>query len=385
MKNTCILLLILSMLFGLTGCQLPSVDKDALSTLTDELGQLLPEQSAAPNTPLYSVSLPVVSDPIQADDGKEIFRYNYQNISLIIPDPEVADRIIIDFLNRIDASAQTAEQLKTDAMKAYNADDAWTPYLCSILYTPSRLDSAIFSLYGAYSTYSGAPHPETAYSGVTYDTLTGSVLSLQDILTAQATTDTFTSLIITQLQETGDSHLYTGYQDTIKSRFKDFEDTGWYLSASGLCIYFSPYEIASYASGKIVVEIPYEKLTGILKDAYFPTEQQTPTGTVSASAFETEKASKYSQITEVILHEGGTKQLLHTDGIVYNVTLETGTLHEGQFIPEATVYLAHSLTATDAVMVEHQLAEQQVLRVSYTGQNGSTVSHLTGTSELTSG
>lgn len=372
MKNTCIYLIILTLLLSLTGCQFPSVDKDTLSTLTSELEQLLPNESIAPHTPLYSVSLPVVTDKMHADDGQELFLYTYQNISLTIPNPEIADRIILDFLNRIDATAQTADQLKSEAKKAYDPQQPWTPYLCSILYTPARIDSAIFSLFGAYSTYNGAPHPETAYSSITYDMLTGSCLTLQDILTQSTPADTLASLIVAQLQQSGNANLYEGYEDTIRSRFLSLEDNSWYLSSRGLCIYFSPYEIASYAAGKIVVEIPYEKLTGVLKDAYFPAEQQTPTGTVSSSAFHTETASAFSQIAEVILHENGTKQLLHTDGTVYNVKLEVGTFQADNFQPEATVYLANSLTATDAIMLEYQLTDQKTFRVSYFGQNGET-------------
>ncbi len=376
MKRTYMLLLILAMLLSLVGCQQPSVDVETLSTLTTDLEQSPPQQNIIPHAPLYSVSLPVVSMSTLADDGNEIFCYNHQNISLIVPDPEIADQIIIDYLNRIDSAAQTAEQLESEAMKAYRPDDPWTPYVCSILYTPSRLDASVFSLYGAFSTYSGAPHPETAYSSITYDMLTGNVLSLQNILTPEATADTLVSLIVTELKQAGDSQLYTSYQNTVASRFENLEDSGWYLSNKGLCIYFSPYEIASYASGKIVVELPYEKLTGILKDAYFPAEQQTASGMISTSEFDTENASQYSQIAEVILQEGGTKLLLHTDGIVFNMKLETGTWHDNQFLPEATVYLSNALTATDAIMVEHALTDQQGLRISYTGQNGDTVSYL---------
>lgn len=372
MKYACIVFIILSLLLSMTGCQFPSVDEDTLATLTSELDQFLPNQNTTVHTPLYSVSLPVVTDKMHADDGQELFQYTYQNISLTIPNPEIADRIILDFLNRIDATTQTADQLKSDAKKAYQPEQPWTPYLCSILYTPSRIDSAIFSLYGAYSTYSGAPHPETAYRSITYDMLTGSCLTLQDILTQSVDADMLASLIIAQLQQSDDTNLYEGYENTVRSRFTNLEDNGWYLSNKGLCIYFSPYEIASYAAGKIVVEIPYENLTGVLKDAYFPTEQQTPTGTVSLSAFQADKASEFTQISEVILCENGEKQLLQTDGIVYNVKLEVGTFLGEAFQPEATVYLSNSLTATDAVMLEYQFNDQIALRISYTGQNGET-------------
>ena len=376
MKNTLILLLILAMLGSLTGCQLPSFDTDVLSTLPEQLEQLLPQKDEISQTPLYSVSLPMVSQTIHADDGQELFRYTYQNISLTIPDPEVADRIIVDLLNRIDATAQDAKQLKSAAKNAYGSSNPWTPYLCSILYTPGRLDSAVFSLYSAYSTYSGNPHPETAYASITYDMLTGNVLSLQDILTADTTAASLSALVIEQLQENGDSQFYTGYETTVTDRFDDLSDKGWYLSNAGLCFYFSPYEIASYAAGKIIAEIPYSKLTGILKDEYFPSELQSPTGEISQRIFDTEAASAYSQIAEVVIQEGSSKKLLHTDGIVYHITIESGTLENDQFTPESTVFMAQSLTMSDAIMIEAELSGQEHFKISYTGKDGDSTIYL---------
>ncbi len=376
MKNILILLTVLALLCSLTGCQKPAPDVDTLTTLPENTEQTLPQIGQQIHIPLYSASLPTVSETVQADDGTELFRYTYQNISMIIPNPEVADRIIIDLLNRIDSTAQTAEQMKEAAQNAYQVNEAWTAYLCSILYTPSRLDSAIFSLYSAYSTYSGSSHPETAYASVTYDMLTGNALSLQDILQTNTTADFLTTLIIDQLNAAKDSQLYTGYEKTVASRFEDLTDTDWYLSGDGLCFYFSPYEIAPYAAGKIVAEIPYDQLPGILKDEYFPAELQAPTGTISQRDFDTDAVADYSQITEIVLQADGQKQLLHTDGIVYDLTIETGATEYDQFTSKATVYMAQSLSASDAIMIAYNLSEEENLRISYTGKDGDAVIYL---------
>ena len=61
------------------------------------------------NQALLSVSVPAVTETSSADDGTIIFQYTYQHMSLILPDAAVANKIIIDFLNRVDTTQDTAD------------------------------------------------------------------------------------------------------------------------------------------------------------------------------------------------------------------------------------------------------------------------------------
>ena len=74
MKKTLILLTILAMLCSLTGCQKPVQDIDTIATLPGTTDQTLPLQSEPIHLPLYSASLPTVSETIHADDGQDLYR-----------------------------------------------------------------------------------------------------------------------------------------------------------------------------------------------------------------------------------------------------------------------------------------------------------------------
>ena len=147
------------------------------------------------------------------------------------------------------------------------------------------------------------------------------------------------------------------------------DDESWYFSQTGLCFYFSPYEIAPYASGVIVAEVPYEQLTGILENAYFPEEIPAVKGTMLKAAFDASAQEEYESFWEISLEEGSPKILLHPDTTLYNVWLEIGNNDE-EFIPEYTVFAASALQAKDAIVITHDnVASLSDLRISYTSNN----------------
>lgn len=356
MKKITILILAISLVFTLTAC------KTTLNESPENTTNPIQETTSGLNTPvvqqpMYSVSLPVVAEPEKTDDGTILFHYIYQNISLIGPDPEVADRVIIDFLNKIDKTVTTAESIKAAAKQTYAPGANWNPYLCQITYKPTRIDQSVMSLFGKYITYSGTPHPESSYTSVTYDLINGEALMLSDILTDDATGDTLSSAIIGHLSTQKETaYLYEGFEQTVKDRFnKSYDhDHAWNLSQNGLQFYFAPYEIAPYSSGVVVAEIPYAELTGILKDEYFPAERENATGTVFAESFDENKLQRFTQFSEVVLTGNSRKVLLYTDKSVYNINLYKGSwsANGATFIPEYEVFSASSLTPGDAIMIE---------------------------------
>lgn len=386
MKNTLLILLTISILLSFSGCSLPvSNDFQAASTSTEnKLSSTTTEPPAEEfeQKDMIAVSLPVINKAEQAEDGTTIFRYSYRNMSLIVPDPEVADKVIVDFLNRIDQTADHASQILNAAKSAYAGSSQWTPYLCQISYDPMRIDPGVLSLMGSYATYSAAAHPESSYLSVNYDLVTGNVLSLDDILTDASATDTLYPYIIQALNlQKAEKFLYEGFEDTVKGQF-DCNSASvdcWYFSQTGLCFYFSPYEIAPYASGVITVEIPYDKLTGILNDAYFPSETECGSSNVTVETFNEQDSGKFTQFSEVVLDSSSNKILLHTDGAVTHVQIETGSWNaDGTvFTPAQTVFSAYSLTPGDAIMVESALSDTLPnLRVSYNSADGTMIYYI---------
>lgn len=379
MKRTISLLILICLFLSFTGCNTnpaPAADSTppAVSTSPAPTSDpTVPEATDIVFTqePMVSVALPITEETCTAEDGALLFSYTYQNMSLITQDPDVGDKVIIDFLNRIDGTFSDAQNVLAAAQAAYPDSENWNPYLYQILFSPTRIDHGVLSLFGSNASYSGGSHPMYASESINYDLVTGEVLSLQDILTEDADIDTLCQLVIEALGAVAaEKSLYSGFEMTVEELFfRDFEITEpWYFSQNGMCFYFSPYEIAPYASGVINAEVPYEKLVGILNDAYFPSERHIATGTVEAVLFEETDLDQFTQIAELILNEGGQKVLLHTDKFVYDVRLEAGSwsANGDLFTPTATVLAAAHLSPGDAIMVEAFVSDTLPnLRLSY--------------------
>ena len=307
-------------------------------------------------SPIYAISLPVITESQAAENGEVIFEHTYQNISsLTLPEPEVASKIILDFYNRADAAQtvlQLQEQAKEDHAKQPNGN--W-PYRYATVYKPERLDSSVLSLSGYVSSYSGGTHPESIGKSVTYDLLTGNTLNISAVLLETATTEELLPLIYEALKPQSDS-LFEGYETMVAEKFRQGIDQNqdWYFSDTGLCFFFSPYEIAPFASGTVIAEIPYTQLLGILRDEYFPAERDIAAGKLQAIPYETAALDDYSQFTELTLATGGEKYLLVTDSTVQDVQIHFSqtTAPAYGYTTEYTVFAAYGLTLHDAIVLE---------------------------------
>ena len=393
MKKTLILLSLMSVLLLLTSCSRKEVPIE--STLPTAVTIPAPTTEAAPTetttapvhtetvkAPLISVSLPTHTETVTANDGREIFTYTYQNISLITQDPDVADLVIIDFLNRIDGTRLAADRIYSMAQSAYNGQTDWTTYLCMVSYAPKRIDPGILSLFGTQAAFYGSTHPETVYSAVTYDLVTGSPLTLGDILLDEDFTGKLTDAVLSVLTSQKDAlFLYDEYPKTVRELFSGSQiQNCWYFTDQGLCFYFTPYEIAPYSMGVVTATVPYEELTGILKDAYFPAEADTACGVLQAQNMTTEALASYQRFTELVQDIDGKQYLLFSDNIVRNVRIEAGFWSStGTFYtPQHTIYAASALCAGDALMLQASItADMPQLRLSYETDNGTTICFLT--------
>lgn len=372
MRLCLICVLIFSLFIQFCGCMKQPQKQETLPHIsTQESTYDTTQPSIGPEysqKPMYSISLLPVENQVNAEDGTAIFHCKYQNISLILPEQEVADSVILDFLKRTDDIIEYSETALNAAKQAYIPSDHWEPHLLQLVYAPVRLDPAVLSLRGEKRSYTGGAH--TAYSGesVTYDFLTGKVLNLSDILKEGVSGDTLLQLVITMLETPITSYkptLFTSYKETLKQLFSgnlsNYED--WYLSPTGLVFYFDPYEIGPFAEGIITVEVPYSMLTDILKDEYFPAESDSSSGNVNAVVFENAPLNEFTQFSEVILKKDTDKILLFTDGAVTDITLST--VPNEQLLTDASwdsvVFSAHTLTAGDAIMVEADLTKTALL------------------------
>ena len=376
MKRCIPVLLILLLLFS--GCQKsPQPPVESASGPTETLlGEITEPQHTEPNftapqKPLAAVFVPAVTENYQADDGTEIFSYTHQSMTLILQEAEVADKIILDFLNRSD-TAGTAQQLLASAEKAYSPSEHWNSYMCKVLYEPQRIDQSVLSLFGVRSTYSGGMHPDHLGVSVSYDLLTGDVLTLGSIMHMDATVAMFRDLVLADLDSRKEElYLFSDYADGVNKRFSvdESQDEAFYFTKTGLCFYFSPYQIAPYSSGMIVSEIPYDQLVGLINDAYFPNEQHLTAGTITADPFQEVDLSSIKRISEAVLTPGGEMTMLTADNTVENVFIEFYS--PDPRVSTYTFFAASALAPGDGIMIEatdEQLTEN--IRIYYDNSNG---------------
>ncbi len=392
MKRLLILLCVGCMVLSMAACSPVSdlpVETTAMpnpeTTVTDAGNETTepssPTVGDAAQMPMSAISLPVVSESKAAADGVEIFRYTYPNISITLPDPDVADKVIVNFLNRVDATRTNAEQICAMAETAYRSSEHWTPYQCVVSYTPMRMDLSVLSLLSTHTSFSGSSHPETVYETVNYDLITGDPLSIYNIIDFESNSDTLDQLVTDALRtQEADKYLFDDYAETVSDLLSGTKiDSRWYFNSDGLCFFFAPYEIAPYSSGLITAVLPYSELVGIVSDPFFPAERDGASGEVLLQSFSDENAQQFSQIAELVIEPDTDRVLLYTDHLIYDVQVEYGTWSASGavFSKQYTVFCATSLTPGDALMIEASFADTlPCLRVRYQSNGAETYAYL---------
>jgi hypothetical protein len=392
MKRYICFLLIISLLFSLSGCFKPTTEKPKASETvgptttatkpnistkptgttqptgtSQPTGNTQPTGGTNPTVPtlpvetdktMVAVSVPTTLEQTTASDGTLLFVYAYQNLSLVLHKPAVADKIIIDFLNRVDSTRSAASSVCEAAKSAYGSVPYWVAYGYNLIYNPTRIDRKVLSLSGINEIYDGGPHPNRSGISANYDLTTGDILTLAGIMDKNAKLNDFSSLVLAELSSrTQSDSLYKNYADTVEKRFKSdaTQDQDWYFTATGLCFYFDPYEIAPYSSGIIVVEIPYEKLQNLVHKDYLPIQWAPSSGSVKLSMFTDVNLKDFSHIAELIQDRNGKMYMLHTEGEVRDIQI----LLDGH-----TIFASYKLGGGDGIMIqanEDTLASMQII------------------------
>ncbi len=326
--------------------------------------------------PLAAISLPAISEQTLAEDGRLIFTYTYQDISLVIQEAEIAETIAIDFLNRTDFANTAAHTVAQAAQTAYDGTADWEPFFYSSTFVPKRLDQSVLSLYGTETSYDGAPRSTSTNTAVSYDLLTGNALTLKDILESDFSADALIRLIVNALSELASQDiLFADYEYVITELFStNTPAENWYFTSEGLCFFFTPYEIAPYNAGTVLAQIPYSALTGLLKDQYFPAELPELSGEPVVEDFTQADLSRFTQFADAVLDEEGDEYLLSSNGALTNLRLEMGTYSaDGVFTAEHTVFAAATVCTGDAVMIQATADTADALWLTYESQ-GKTIS-----------
>lgn len=305
---------------------------------------------------MYSVSLPISTETFQAEDGSLIFSYSYQTMYADVPDRDVKDKIIMDFTERIEKTRIDSSAVLKEAETAYVENPAFSAFSYEIQYDVMRIDQGVLSLYGHVVQISDSSPLSRHLIAANYNMVTGDMLTIGSILYHEDTKDDLAALVIAQLEEREDITLYDEFRETVTARFHRDESTDedFYFSNTGLCFYFAPYEIAPRSAGTVIVEIPYNKLTGIIGDEYFPAERTYTKGSVQVAPFENANLENYKNFIDVIATPDATKLLLTTDSAVQDIRIyELVWAKDGlSYTQTRNIYAANFLYCEDAIMFE---------------------------------
>lgn len=359
MKKRILSSVLIAILLLCSACQSTELSKPTQPTLSNE-----PPQTTAPFLPepiyenMYSVSMPITTEVVNNDAGNPIFTYAYQTMHLIIPDSAVAEKIIIDFSSRIYRTREDAQQLNDAAVSNENLT---VPYSYQIQYNPSRIDQGVLSLYGQIVQINDATHAGFKGISASYDLVTGDVLTLGSILYHADSKADLEELVIAALEKKQNISLYEDFRDSVRQRFSRDESTDedFYFTTTGLCFYFSPYEIAPFSSGCIFVEIPYNKLTGVIGDAYFPAERNHSQGLIAIQPFESADLEMFEQFSDIVTPDADTKILLTTDSNAQDIRIQRLIWDDdgSTYFQADTIFAANVLCEGDAILFEASFSE----------------------------
>ena len=291
-------------------------------------------------------------------------------MQLIHPDGVIADNVMLDFFNRLDAVQEEVQHVFSSAKANYAGSENWYPYFYQVLYSPMRIDYGVLSLYGTQSSYSGGVHGNISGVAANYDLMTGDILTLGSIMHENADKEDFINIIIESLDPMAEEYfLYDDYMDGVRNRLDVDENLyeDFYFTNTGLCFFFSPYEIAPYSSGVITVEIPYDELPGLIFDGYFPAEQERTHGNLLTAEVSKINMEQFDNMAEVNLASGESALVAYPNGTIKNVQLLVST--DEMSMPEYTVFAAYEMSDKDAIIINVDDSDIEDIQIQYASDN----------------
>lgn len=362
MKKICACILAFNLICALSACGkndgAGSTPETTVPSVSAEIITTVPQDTVMPSAEtLYSISMPIIIESFSAEDDTPVFSFEYQSMHLIHPDRDVAKKIISDYDGRVENILPEAQQLQEAAKNADHTSAGFVPYIYRTQYNTTRIDQGVLSLYGQIVQVGETGRAAQQGVALNYNMVTGDVLTLGSILYHIDYKDELCELLIDAL-DASDYFLYDDYQETVRARFARDESTDedFYFTRTGLCFYFSPYEIAPFVSGNIVAEIPYHLLTGIIGDEFFPAERINSNGMLTIQAFRDDILEQYDQFSEIIADENAQKVLLTTESVVQDIRIMRLQWRDDSMTAK-TVYAANSICSTDAILLEGAFSE----------------------------
>ena len=197
--------------------------------------------------------------------------------------------------------------------------------------------------------------------------ITGEVLTLGSILYDASAREKLQDALLYSAESAAEvMPLYNDYPQIIADRFSRNSsfDEDWFFTSTGLAFFFEPYEIAPYTSGIVILEIPYEKLPGIIDDGFFLGEEDFYEGNLCADSVNDINLDAYTQMAEVYINGYSEGVILYSDGLLRDIRIET--VPENEDASGSTIFAANTLSPGDGIILMYDpLVPNPILKITY--------------------
>ena len=337
-----------------------------------------PEATAEPDPVVKNLNVPIVSvrreneDFYTADNAALLLVYAAAEPSVSMNGNDAAAAAInetlhkqyTDFSAGVESSDEYAVSGKESYLAAARDDLAWqtengnaagfSSY--SLMRQTNVRYNARYLLSLTYddTSFMGGAHGYTGRYGHTFDIRTGRELTLADLADNY---DAFLSAAVEQLRDISYGAEYAayglneGYEDQLAGLFRE---GNWYFNDEGLVLIANPYELASYAAGRIEFTLPYAWLAYQIKADYLPAEREAD-GTLTAELSESADAAG----SATYVYDTGTGGLgacvtFTASGTVEDIALNAVTYLEysNLYRVDGTLWYAERLSDGESVCVQ---------------------------------
>lgn len=279
--------------------------------------------------------------------------------TVYIPDnPKAAEKI--------NANPEFSEMLENGRETAASIPDYTIPKYS--VYAGYTLEpGAVYAVAGALSitmsniTNLGGTHPMHGMSTFIFDTKTGELLGVRDLLNPEnsAAESELRKLVAGQFD---DDFLFETPEKLADMAFDSANVRLWSLAPEGLKVTFWPATVMPYAAGFVTATVPYSDLKGVLKDEYLPKNRTgfiaSATPYVSAAAEAGSRQNQYGTPSGyALVADQDALDVCFGDGVDYG----SGALQD------SVLFYANVMTAADCFWLEE--TDENLFVLEYTLQS----------------
>ena len=342
-----------------------------------------PETAQQISYPRISAAIERYYDEKTADDGNILLTCDISVPKVYIKGNAYSQQAINSVFGEIMSASKISEtEYYNWAKTEYTAleeteKESWYGYALYREYEVIRADEAIISVRMRESSYTGGAHPNGGDFGYTFDTKTGELITLGDIvIDKEAFIDFAKNYIISSIEAEGSEAMY--YEDYQGNIGNLFDDQCWYMTDTGISFVANPYLLAPYAAGVLTFNIPYSQLEGKLKAGYLPVAADIVSTNIPdpLSISYTEDFQSQNYYTDnLFTDDPGRNFVISSSEPVKNVIIESINYENEPDIQTRQIYCSTVIGYNDAVICRIYLAEiMPNIKITYTLANGQTES-----------